>query len=67
MRQPGAPRATPGTARLELTPAQARLINAALAYWEADAHEDGDGYDNGVMVRTRGKVHRAMARAGIQP
>lgn len=59
--------------RLDLTPAQARMVNAGLALLEAEDH-DGDG--NGgwgvavfvrVMARTRAKVHDAMSAAGVTP
>ena len=46
--------------RLELTPAQLRMVNSALAYYEAEDHEDFTDYRPNVMARTRDKVWDAM-------
>lgn len=50
-----------------VTPAQARMINSALAREEAEEHEEGDGYVHAVMDRTRQKVWDAMVAAGVEP
>ena len=55
----------PVTVVLTLTPAQARMVNAALAFYEAEDHE-GWGYRQDVMDRTRRVVHQAMERAGVE-
>lgn len=60
-------RVTSGTARVELTAAQVRMVNSALAYFQATEHEEEEHYNNDVMTRTRDKVWRAMERAGIEP
>jgi hypothetical protein len=50
---------------LSLTPAQARMVNSALARWEADDHESE--YRQRVMDATRRKVWDAMVKAGVNP
>lgn len=51
------------TRTLRLTLPQLRMINAALAYYQADEHYD-DGYREAVMVRTRTIVHAALGDDG---
>lgn len=49
---------------LELTPAQLRTVNEALALYEVEVEGDGQTFDGHAMrlvVRTRGVVHRAMS------
>jgi hypothetical protein len=62
------------TIRLELTPAQARKINEALAYLEGTDYagelcpaptELAMHYQ--VLARCREKVHSALDRAAVQP
>jgi hypothetical protein len=56
------------TVRLDLTPAQARMVNSALAMLEAEEHDYSEGrYRQDVMDRTRAAVHAAMERAGVEP
>ena len=45
---------------LRLTLPQLRIINAALAMYEAEDHEDSDGYRPDVMKRTRAAVWSAL-------
>lgn len=52
---------------LVLTPAQARMVNSALAMYEAEDHSDIDGFSWPVMERTRDVVHNAMAKAKVHP
>jgi hypothetical protein len=49
------------TIRLDFTDPQLRMINAALARYEADDHDAFDKYRPDVMARTRRKVWDAMA------
>lgn len=54
------------------TPAQARVINRALALLEAELGEDlflGSRSDisTGLMTRTRERVHDAMHKARVKP
>jgi hypothetical protein len=52
---------------LPLSAPQARMINAALAYYEATEHEDGDGYNDRTMQSVRRIVWTALERAGVEP
>lgn len=64
------PRTTPGTARVELTAAQVRVVNSALALLEAEDRGEGTALEDirdDVLERTRAKVHRAMERANVEP
>ena len=45
---------------LRFTVAQLRMINAALAIWEAEDHDDFPDYSQGVMDRTRAIVWAAL-------
>lgn len=57
--------------RLDLTAAQARTVNAALALFEAEAWAQADyggvGVRGDVIGRTRDAVHAALDRAGVTP
>lgn len=52
---------------LRVTASQLRMINAALAHYEADEHDPDSGYDEGVMRRARERVFNAMDDAGVEP
>lgn len=52
---------------VKLTPAQARMVNTALAREEAEAHDIEEGYRPDVMERTRQAVWAAMVNAGVEP
>jgi hypothetical protein len=49
------------TRTLRLTLPQLRMINDALAMYEAEDHESYDFYRQSVMDRTRRLVHEALA------
>lgn len=53
--------------RLELTPAQARMVNTSLAREECEDHSDQPDYRHDVMVRTRRAVWDALEAAGVEP
>lgn len=54
---------------IELTPAQARTVNAALGLYESEANTDGvvaEDFQADVLARTRRKVWDAMQTAGVE-
>lgn len=53
--------------RLDLTPAQARMVNTALAREECEDHGDDPDYRHDVMDRTRRAVWAALESAGVEP
>lgn len=52
--------------RLELTPAQARMVNSSLAREEAEDHESHESYRQAVMDRTREVVWAALKAARVE-
>lgn len=57
-------------ARVEVTPAQLRCINAALALLEAEVESGDDVHDDvrpDVLMRTRRAVWGVMMREEIEP
>lgn len=56
-----APRAAPGTARLELTPAQFRTLRRALTVYGDLSLDD---HERGILARLNDKVARAAERTG---
>lgn len=51
--------------RLELTPAQLRMVNSSLAREEAEDHDPDEAYRQEVMERTRQVVWDAMIENGM--
>lgn len=56
---------TPRRIAVELTPAQLRMVNSALALFEAEDHDWRGHFPWDVLHRTRAAVHAAMEQAGI--
>lgn len=52
---------------LSLTPAQLRMVNSALAFYEAEDHDMDDDYRYPVMNRTRRAVWATMAANKVEP
>lgn len=53
------------TVHLDLTPAQAQLVNSTLALYEAEGPDADPDYNNPLVQRTRGKVWAALEAAGV--
>lgn len=52
---------------LRLSPAQARVVNSALAVYEAEDYPDARKHADDLVDRTRSKVHTAMEASGVDP
>jgi hypothetical protein len=56
-----------GRIRVDLTPAQLRVVNAALARLEAEEVDEDENIRLDVLQRTRRVVWDAMTRSGVKP